>query len=349
LQSDPEPKISGQRKVIRRPAPPFFKLSHCLVLHYASKVKPAALIVYAGVLLHTNKNRQAWPSLRTIADMCGYRWCPAVSRALDELIDVGALSRQHQRRTTILFTFPVAKFSPDKFTIITKAWLRELVSQVDRTSAGVYLILLAIAAGRRHFSKKVDDILPLLKLSPSQFDRSVAKLVRCGLVQTRHGVVTEWTMLENPGAKSAKTAFLDPSQTAFLNPSKTALEVDLTEVDISEADEDTEARLSQARSARARESPPSLSLGKDRYTLIRDHVLECCGKEASPVCRRDSAMIRQLDAATDYSPLEDVLSFIDEISDMIMAKEGEVDPSRILKIMLKFLREGEWPGVSGIL
>jgi len=105
--------------------PPFFKLSHPLVLHYAAKVKPAALIVYAGVLLHTNKNRQAWPSLRTIADMCGYRWCPAVSRALDELVDVGALWCQHQRRTTILFTFPADKFSLDKFTIITKDWLHE--------------------------------------------------------------------------------------------------------------------------------------------------------------------------------------------------------------------------------
>jgi hypothetical protein len=277
--------------------------------------------------------------------MCGYRHLPALSRALDQLVRVGALYCQRRRRTSNLYTFPPNTFSSNRFTIITKDSLQKLVGQVGRTTAGVYLILLAVANGRRRFAKKMDDILPLLNLSARGLDRSVAKLARCGRIRTRHGVITEWAMLENPGAKSAKNAktpFLNPPKTTFLKQSKTESEVDFDEVDIYEGEEEN----TEARSPRAFGSQPE----QDHYIPIRDRILECCGCwEPFPLGRRDSAMVRQIVAATEGYSLESILSSIEAISDMIAAHSGDVEPSRILKTMLKFLREGEWPGWSGVV
>jgi hypothetical protein len=198
----------------------FFKLDHSFVFHYLPRMKPASLAVYVALGVHANRERQCWPSLATIATYSGYRKGRSVSKRLRELETAGLIDLRARRRTSKLASIPFLDLPEAGFTPVKKEWLREFAPKIGPNALAVWFVLRAMANGRWRWRQAVHEILTLMQLSRDSFDRAVRVLRVHGLIHTRRGTMTEWTLLAGDASGgSAETSQIAPTKNRVSEPS----------------------------------------------------------------------------------------------------------------------------------
>src|SRR5438552_5386592 len=111
---------------------PFFSLFHNVALRVAASCGPKALAVFAAIGAHSNADGRCWPSLTTIAHLCGIRLEETVSQEIEKLVGIGAISRrprtdaERKRNPGGRFEFSIARHDGAAyFNRVTKLWLLE--------------------------------------------------------------------------------------------------------------------------------------------------------------------------------------------------------------------------------
>lgn len=107
---------------------------------FQSDLKPRARLVLNCLALHSNKEGQCFPSIKTIAKECGYS-INTVKRALDDLVEAGFVvkearfdtERKHGGQTSNLYTLNIVKPKVEKDETFEKTYENERTVDTKNT------------------------------------------------------------------------------------------------------------------------------------------------------------------------------------------------------------------------
>ena len=111
---------------------------------FQSDLKPRARLVLHCLALHSNKEGQCFPSIKTIAKECGYS-VNTIKRALDDLVEAGFVvkearfdaERKHGGQTSNLYTLNVVQPKTEPAKKSVKSEEQIMSSEIEATDEKV--------------------------------------------------------------------------------------------------------------------------------------------------------------------------------------------------------------------
>ena len=112
---------------------------------FQSDLKPRARLVLNCLALHSNKEGQCFPSIKTIAKECGYS-VNTVKRALDDLVEAGFVikearfdtERKHGGQTSNLYTLNIVQPKSEDEKRLEKTLEQNKTADCEAKTKGVY-------------------------------------------------------------------------------------------------------------------------------------------------------------------------------------------------------------------